>query len=53
MGGFATYKSVAGLGSVREVYLDPVNGLVSGNVTTEQWVNGIKEASALMRENLQ
>ncbi len=53
MGGFATFKPVAGLGSVREVYLDPVNGIVSGNVTVEQWVDGIKEASAQMRENLQ
>ena len=53
MGGFATYKSVAGLGSVREVFLDPVNGLVSGNVTVDEWVNGIKEASVQMRENLQ
>ena len=53
MGGFASYKAVAGLGSVREVFLDPVNGLVSGNVTVEEWVNGIKEASTQMLANLQ
>ena len=53
MGGFASFKSVAGLGSVREVFLDPVNGLVSGNTTVEDWVAGIKEASTQMRENLQ
>lgn len=53
MGGFATYKSVAGLGSVREVFLDPVNGLVNGTVTVDQWLTGIKEASVQMRENLQ
>ncbi len=53
MGGFASYKAVAGLGSVREVFLDPVNGLVSGNVTVDEWVNGIKEASVQMNANLQ
>ena len=53
MGGFASYKSVAGLGSVREVFLDPVNGLVSGNTTVDQWIDGIKEASVQMHENLQ
>ena len=53
MGGFASYKSVAGLGSVREVFLDPVNGLVSGNTSVDQWVSGIKEASVQMHENLQ
>ena len=52
MGGFAAYNSVAGLGTVREVFLDPVNGLVSGTVTVEEWVADIKTASDTMRENL-
>ena len=52
MGNFAAYASVAGLGTVREVFLDPVNGLVSGTITTEQWINDIKAASDQMRENL-
>ena len=52
MGGFAAYNSVAGLGSNREEFFDPVNGLVSGNTTAEDWINGIKTASDLMRENL-
>ena len=52
MGGFATYESVAGLASVREVFLDPVNGLVSGTTTQEEWVSNIKTASDQMRANL-
>jgi N-acetylglucosamine transport system substrate-binding protein len=52
MGNFAAYNATAGLGTVREVFLDPVNGLVSGNITTEQWLNDIKAASDLMRANL-
>lgn len=52
MGGFAAYNSVAGLGTVREVFLDPVNGLVNGTVTAEQWATDIKAASDQMRANL-
>ena len=52
MGGFAAYASVAGLGSVREVFLDPVNGLVNGNTTVEEYVANIKTASDQMRANL-
>lgn len=52
MGNFATYASVAGLGTVREVFLDPVNGLVSGNTTVENWISNIKTASDQMRSNL-
>lgn len=52
MGGFAPYNSVAGLGTVREVFLDPVNGLVNGSVTAEQWISDIKTASDQMRANL-
>ncbi len=52
MGGFAAYDSVAGLGTVREVFFDPINSLVEGTLTEEQWIADIKEASALMLENL-
>lgn len=52
MGNFAAYASVAGLGTVREVFLDPVNGLVNGTVTVDQWVSDIKAASDQMRANL-
>lgn len=53
MGNFASYKSVAGLGTVREVFLDPVNNLVNGTETVDQWVENIKTASAQMLENIQ
>ncbi len=52
MGNFAAYKAVAGLGTTREVFLDPVNSLVEGNLTVEQWISDVKAASDTMRENL-
>ena len=52
MGNFAAYNSVAGLGTVREVFLDPVNKLVEGTITQEQWISDIKAASDQMRANL-
>ena len=52
MGAFAAYESVPGLGTTREVFLDPVNGLVSGNTTVDEWVGNIKTASDQMRANL-
>ena len=52
MGNFAATNSVAGLGSIREVYLDPVNGLVSGTTTVEDYLNGIKDANDQYRANL-
>ncbi len=52
MGGFATYEAVAGLGTPREVFLDPMNALVSGNITMDDYINGIKTAAADMHANL-
>jgi N-acetylglucosamine transport system substrate-binding protein len=52
MGNFAAYDSVAGLGTVREVFFDPVNALVSGRITKDQWINDIKAASTQMRAHL-
>ena len=52
MGNFAAYNAVAGLGTVREVFLDPVNSLVNGSLTQEQWVSDIKAASDQMRANI-
>ena len=53
MGSFASYTAVAGLGTVREVFLDPVNSLVNGEITEEQWIENIKTASAQMLANIQ
>ena len=52
MGNFAAYNAVAGLGSVREVFLDPVNGLVNGSITQDQWMSDVKAASDQMRANI-
>ena len=52
LGSFAPYDSVAGLGTVAEVFLDPVNQLVSGSLTEADWVSSIKTASDQMRANL-
>ena len=52
MGNFAAYKSVAGLGTNREEFFDPVNSLVSGSLTRDQWVADWKAASDQMRANL-
>ncbi len=52
MGGFAAYESVAGLGTTREVFQDPINALVSGNLTMDEYVANIKTASDQMRANL-
>ncbi len=53
MGSFASYASVAGLGTVREVFQDPINSLVNGELTEDEWIESIKAASDLMRANLQ
>ena len=52
MGNFAAYNAVAGLGTVREVFLDPVNGLVNGSITEDQWIADVKAASDQMRANI-
>ena len=52
MGGFAAYKSVAGLGTIQEVFFDPINSLVEGTMTKDQWIDNIKAATDLMRENI-
>jgi N-acetylglucosamine transport system substrate-binding protein len=52
MGNFAAYESVAGLGAVAEYFFDPVNDLVKGSLTVDQWVEMIKPASDEMRANL-
>lgn len=52
MGNFAAYDAVPGLGSTREVFFDPVNSLVDGSITEQQWIDSIKAASETMRANL-
>ena len=37
---------------VRTVFFDPVNSLVSGDMTEQEWIDGIISASDQMRANL-
>ena len=53
MGGFAPFKSVAGqVSTVAEVFFDPINSLVEGTITKDQWIENIKVANDIMRENI-
>lgn len=51
LGGFAATNPIEGL-DVRTVWFDPVNSLVSGDKTQEDWVNGIIAASDKLRAEL-
>lgn len=53
MGGFASYTAVAGLGTTREVFQDPINSLVNGELTEQEWIDSIKAASEQMLANIQ
>lgn len=52
MGNFQAYDSATVGVSNREVWFDPVNSLVSGNMTEQEWIDGIKAANDQMRANL-
>ena len=51
MGNFASFSAIPGV-EVRTVFFDPVNSLVSGSMTEQQWIDGIKSASDQMRANI-
>ena len=51
MGNFAAFSAILGV-EVRTVFFDPVNSLVSGSMTEQQWIDGIKSASDQMRANI-
>lgn len=51
MGNFAPFEAIPGV-EVRTVFLDPVNSLVSGDMTKDEWVANIISASDQMRANL-
>ncbi|MBR5316680.1 MAG: carbohydrate ABC transporter substrate-binding protein [Lachnospiraceae bacterium] len=53
MGGFATFASVEGkVENVADVFFAPIDSLVEGTLTKEQWIENIKEANDIMRENI-
>ncbi len=51
MGNFAAFEAIPGV-EIRPVFFDPVNSLVSGDMTEDDWTAGIISASDQMRENL-
>lgn len=53
LGNFGGYKLEDGIGTIQEVFLDPMNDLVFGDITISQWVSEIIYQNNLMRANLQ
>ncbi len=51
MGNFAAFEAIPGV-EIRPVFFDPVNSLVSGDMTEEDWIAGVISASDQMRANL-
>ncbi len=51
MGNFAAFNAIPGV-DTSSVFFEPVNSLVSGELTVEQWIENIKTASDQMRANL-
>ncbi len=51
MGNFAAFNAIPGV-ETASVFFDPINSLVSGELTVEQWLENIKTASDQMRANL-
>ncbi len=51
MGSFAAYKAIPGIDNTT-VFFDPINSLVAGTLTIEQYKANIISATAQMRENL-
>lgn len=51
MGNFAAFDAIPGI-EVRTVFFDPVNSLVSGDMTEDEWIELVTSASDQMRENL-
>lgn len=51
MGNFAAFNAIPGV-ELTPVFFEPVNSLVSGELTLDQWLENIKTASDQMRANL-
>ncbi|MBE6958058.1 MAG: carbohydrate ABC transporter substrate-binding protein [Ruminococcaceae bacterium] len=51
MGGFAAFKEIPGI-DISTVFFQPIDSLVAGTLTIEEYVTNIKTASDQMRANL-
>ena len=51
MGNFAAFTAIPGV-EVRTAFFDPVNSLVSGSITEQEWIDGVKAPRDQIRANL-
>lgn len=51
LGSFAATEAIEGL-DTRSVWFDPVNSLVTGDKTEQDWIDGVKAASDQLRAAL-
>ena len=51
MGNFAAFTAIPGV-ETSGVFFEPINSVVSGDLTVDQWLANIKVASDQMRANL-
>ena len=51
LGGFAAFAEIPGV-TVSSTFFDPINSLVSKDMTIDEYAELVKTNSALMRENL-
>jgi carbohydrate ABC transporter substrate-binding protein, CUT1 family (TC 3.A.1.1.-) len=51
MGNFAAYDAIPGV-ETSSVFFEPVNSLVSGELTVNEWLENIKSVNDQLRENL-
>jgi len=51
MGNFAAFDAIPGV-ETSTVFFEPVNSLVSGELTVDQWLENIKAVNDQMRGNL-
>ena len=52
IGNFASFTAIPGIDSPGVVFYDPINSVVSGSLTAEDWQAQANEASNQMRENI-
>lgn len=52
LGEFAQYQAVTGVGSVQQTFLEPVNQMINGTLTWDEWVHLVNEASNQMGKNI-
>ena len=52
MGNFAPYENTDKIGTIMEIFFDPINSLVTGDITKDEWVDKINMSNDLFRNNM-